>query len=57
MAQLVEHILGKDEVISSNLISSSKQPRGFFLGALAFYGEKSRNLPHFLSGFGKFKKL
>ena len=24
MAQLVEHILGKDEVISSNLISSSK---------------------------------
>ena len=23
MAQLVEHILGKDEVISSNLISSS----------------------------------
>ena len=26
MAQLVEHILGKDEVISSNLISSSKDP-------------------------------
>ena len=25
MAQLVEHILGKDEVISSTLISSSKQ--------------------------------
>ncbi len=27
MAQLVEHILGKDEVISSNLISSSKSDR------------------------------
>ena len=27
MAQLVEHILGKDEVPSSNLGSSSKQPR------------------------------
>ena len=25
MAQLVEHILGKDEVISSTLISSSKK--------------------------------
>ena len=25
MAQLVEHILGKDEVISSNLISSSRK--------------------------------
>ena len=25
MAQLVEHILGKDEVISSTLISSSKE--------------------------------
>ena len=33
MAQLVEHILGKDGVISSNLISSSKNPackRGIF---------------------------
>ena len=26
MAQLVEHILGKDEVISSTLISSSSKP-------------------------------
>lgn len=25
MAQLVEHILGKDEVTSSNLVSSSKK--------------------------------
>ena len=32
MAQLVEHILGKDEVISSNLISSSRQPRGIASG-------------------------
>ena len=35
MAQLVEHILGKDEVISSTLITSSRSPvgaspRGFF---------------------------
>ena len=29
MAQLVEHILGKDEVISSNLISSSREGNGF----------------------------
>ena len=34
MAQLVEHILGKDEVPGSNPGSSSKQPRGFRLGAL-----------------------
>ena len=26
MAQVVEHILGKDEVTSSNLVSSSKNP-------------------------------
>ena len=32
MAQLVEHILGKDEVISSTLISSSKAPRAIALG-------------------------
>ena len=37
MAQLVEHILGTDEVPSSNLGSSSRQPRGYDLGALAFY--------------------
>ena len=42
MAQSVEHILGKDEVISSNLISSSRQPRGEILGALVFYGGKCR---------------
>ena len=29
MAQLVEHILGKDEVPSSNLGSSSRHPREF----------------------------
>ena len=37
MAQLVEHILGKDEVPSSNLGSSSRQPRREIFGALAFY--------------------
>ena len=26
MAQVVEHILGKDEVTSSNLVSSSRSP-------------------------------
>ena len=34
MAQLVEHILGKDEVTSSNLVISSKNPAhcaGFLL--------------------------
>ena len=37
MAQLVEHILGKDEVPSSNLGSSSRQPRSSLsLGALVF---------------------
>ena len=42
MAQLVEHILGKDEVISSNLISSSNPTelvgflvcRGYWVGVL-----------------------
>ncbi len=41
MAQLVEHILGKDEVISSNLISSSKGV--FNRGRLfVFSGEKKK---------------
>ena len=46
MAQLVEHILGKDEVPSSNLGSSSRHPRGFMcLGALVFKreNEQTRN--------------
>ena len=37
MAQLVEHILGKDEVPGPNPGSSSRHPRGNNLGALAFY--------------------
>ena len=36
MAQLVEHILGKDEVISSTLISSSKIPFTYVSGIFAF---------------------
>ena len=37
MAQLVEHMLGKHEVISSTLISSSRaQPLDFFQGLLFF---------------------
>ena len=36
MAQLVEHILGKDEVPGPNPGSSSRQPRREIFGALAF---------------------
>ena len=36
MAQLVEHILGKDEVPGPNPGSSSRQPRRETFGALAF---------------------
>ena len=46
MAQLVEHILGKDEVPSSNLGSSSRQPRREIFGALAF----SRGFQAFFKG-------
>ena len=56
MAQLVEHILGKDEVISSNLISSSKQPRGFILGALAFFRGCFSSSENFLKKSKKFQK-
>ena len=37
MAQLVEHILGKDEVPGPNPGSSSRQPRRFTFGALVLY--------------------
>ena len=37
MAQLVEHILGKDEVPGSNPGSSSRQPRRYAFGALVLY--------------------
>ena len=39
MAQLVEHILGKDEVPGPNPGSSSRQPRRETFGALVFYGD------------------
>ncbi len=38
MAQLVEHILGKDEVISSNLITSSSTRRSKGLRVFYLYG-------------------
>ena len=38
MAQLVEHILGKDEVPSSNLGSSSRKTPIVRSGLLVFYG-------------------
>ena len=37
MAQLVERVLGKDEVSSSNLDSSSRKPRRNTVGALVLY--------------------
>ena len=37
MAQLVEHILGKDEVPGPNPGSSSRRPRRLSFGALVFY--------------------
>ena len=37
MAQLVEHILGKDEVPGPNPGSSSRQPRSVCFGALVFH--------------------
>ena len=37
MAQLVEHILGKDEVPGPNPGSSSRQPRRFAFGALVLF--------------------
>ena len=36
MAQLVERVLGKDEVSGPNPDSSSRQPRRFTVGALVF---------------------
>ena len=40
MAQLVEHILGKDEVPGPNPGSSSRHPRDFISGLWLFIGEK-----------------
>ena len=37
MAQLVEHILGKDEVPGPNPGSSSRHPQRYASGALVFY--------------------
>ena len=56
MAQLVEHILGKDEVISSNLITSSRSPvgespRGFCFLALFVICVNVKSPTDFLSDF------
>ena len=48
MAQVAEHILGKDEVTSSNLVISSINPRkryvcgGFCLPKMGFWRKKER---------------
>ncbi len=44
MAQQVAHVIGNDEVISSNLISSSKTPNAFAFGVfILLVIEISRN--------------
>ena len=48
MAQLVEHILGKDEVPGPNPGSSSRQPRREIFGALVFYRRLLIMAGHFL---------
>ena len=52
MAQLVEHILGKDEVPGPNPGSSSRQPRRETFGALVFYGAPTRHLWEHFSLWG-----
>ena len=53
MAQVAEHILGKDEVTSSNLVISSKKPvtlvvTGFFVFAGAFPRSAGKDLSIFV---------
>ena len=48
MAQLVEHILGKDEVISSNLITSSSTRRSKGLRVFLFIRHTRQNTFCFL---------
>ena len=42
MAQLVEHVIGNDEVISSTLITSSRSPISIEMGLLVFSPESRR---------------
>ena len=37
MAQVVEHVLGKDEVTSSNLVNSSRNPAEYSAGFFTVY--------------------
>ena len=46
IAQSVERILGKDEVASSNLASSSKELRSYDFGVLLFYAQETGGLIH-----------
>ena len=45
MAQVVEHVLGKDEVTSSNLVNSSKIPLSFRMAGFFFCCTKMPALP------------
>ena len=40
IAQMVEHVIGNDEVSSSNLLSSSKIPITKVVGIFSFYASK-----------------
>ena len=53
MAQLVERVLGKDEVSGPNPDSSSRKPRREFVGALVLY----RSLAELLPGSGSEKNF
>jgi hypothetical protein len=62
IAQLVEHVIGNDEVISSNLITSSREaccgsskPLFGFSALCAELPAVSKRLSRFLPGLGTYK--
>ena len=57
MAQLVEHILGKDEVPGPNPGSSSRQPRGYASGLWFLKEQFYQSSTQFCLGSGTAKVL
>ncbi len=55
MAQSVEHVLGKDEVTSSSLVSSSKKST-LLWGCFFFYSSLPRTLVRY-TGSPKYQKI
>ena len=53
MAQSVEHVLGKDEVTSASLVSSSKEKLPIFSVCYAFATERAIFAPFFISFYQK----